>query len=37
MNTPLQSTNADGIITQDKKVLAAGQKLEMPVFDLPCV
>jgi predicted nucleic acid-binding protein len=30
----LFDAKADGIITQDKKVLAAGQKLGMPVFDL---
>ncbi len=30
----LMESNADGIITQDKKVLQAGQKLGMPVFDL---
>jgi putative PIN family toxin of toxin-antitoxin system len=30
----LVEAKTDGLITQDKKVLAAGQKLEMPVFDL---
>ena len=30
----LFDSRADGLITQDKKVLQAGQKLGMPVFDL---
>jgi uncharacterized protein len=30
----LLEAEADGLITQDKKVLQAGQKLGMPIFDL---
>jgi uncharacterized protein len=30
----LFASSADGLITQDKRVLDAGQKLGMPVFDL---